>query len=121
MAGNERVELLGVVGGTTAVTADGVEQVIARIRTEQSGTAVVHHDLRDVSQGVVRRLRLDRMDHTTVLELAHGCVCCTLRENVLPLLRERGRLQRGYRANNHAELAECGDQPSVAPNRTPSR
>ena len=84
---------------------------------------MVHHDLRDVGQGVARRrLRLDRTDHTTVLELAHGCVCCTLRDDVLSLLPELGRLQRGYRAaNNHAELAECGDQPRVAPNRTPSR
>nr|WP_253673613.1 GTP-binding protein [Streptoalloteichus tenebrarius] len=77
------------------------------------GTAVVHHDLRRISQGVVRRrvrwgtppaggtrpsirgadpanvvphtgIPLDRWH---VLELAHGCVSCTLREDLLPLTR----------------------------------
>src|SRR5215813_11536236 len=59
------------------------------------GTALVRHDLRALGDGVVRRrveyrpldpaapLRTDE----TVLELAHGCVSCTLREDVLPLLR----------------------------------
>ncbi len=50
-------------------------------------TAVVHHDLRRVADGIVRRrLRTAGSDVTAVLELAHGCVSCTLREDVLPLL-----------------------------------
>ncbi|MDV6014611.1 cobalamin biosynthesis protein CobW [Haloechinothrix sp. LS1_15] len=50
-------------------------------------TAVIHHSLRDVDQGVVRRtLQLGSRDRLSVLELAHGCVSCTLREDLLTLL-----------------------------------
>jgi G3E family GTPase len=92
MAGNDRAELIVVAGGTTAAVAAGAERVVRQIRTERPGTAVVHHDLREIGQGVVhRRLRLGETDETTVLELAHGCVSCTLREDILPLLRELGR------------------------------
>jgi G3E family GTPase len=50
-------------------------------------TAVVHHDLRRVSDGILRRrLRTAGSDVTAVLEMAHGCVSCALREDVLPLL-----------------------------------
>lgn len=53
------------------------------------GTAVVGYCLREVTQGVVRRrLQLGRYDQLSVLELAHGCVSCTLREDLLPLLRK---------------------------------
>jgi G3E family GTPase len=66
--------------------------VIARVRAEQPGTVVLHHDLRDVGRGSVRRrLRTDDADVTTVVELAHGCVSCTLREDVLPVLRALAR------------------------------
>lgn len=112
MAGTGRAELLVVAGGTTRAGAEGVEQVIAGIRTPEPRmlrapynapsprhlsdvdptVAVVHHDLSEVRQGVVRRrLRRGDIDETTVLELAHGCVSCTLREDVLPLLRALGR------------------------------
>ncbi|MBB4683356.1 ribosome hibernation factor-recruiting GTPase MRF [Amycolatopsis jiangsuensis] len=57
------------------------------------GTAVVHHDLRHIGSGVVRRrLRLGNRDELTALELAHGCVNCTLREDLLPLLRRLARM-----------------------------
>lgn len=50
-------------------------------------TAVLHHDLAGVSEGViVQRWRLGGTDRVEVLELAHGCVSCTLRESVLPLV-----------------------------------
>lgn len=53
------------------------------------GTAVVHYNLRQVTEGVVRRrLRFGRRDQLSVLELAHGCVSCTLRQDLLPLLRK---------------------------------
>ncbi|MHA6628700.1 ribosome hibernation factor-recruiting GTPase MRF [Pseudonocardia sichuanensis] len=92
MAQDDRTRLIVVAGGTTAVAAEALEQVIARMRVEQPGTVVLHHDLREVGQGVVRRrLRTDGSDDTTVLELAHGCVSCTLREDVLPMLRALGR------------------------------
>ncbi|WP_245607082.1 ribosome hibernation factor-recruiting GTPase MRF [Pseudonocardia spinosispora] len=85
----------------SGVTAPGVGAVVDRLLTEP-GTAVLHHDLADVTSGVVRRrLRLSGKggpsgrivvsDATAVLELAHGCVSCTLREDVLPLIRELSR------------------------------
>lgn len=62
------------------------------LRAAGPGTAVVHHDLREIHSGVVRRrLRLGEHDELTVLELAHGCVSCTLREDLLPLLRRLAR------------------------------
>src|SRR5882757_11213331 len=93
---------LVLVGG---ITRGGVAEVVDLLLTEP-GTAVLHHDLTEVTAGVVRRrLRVSgwgpdltdsgtgsdggdlgggrgrpRTDHTAVLELAHGCVSCTLRE-----------------------------------------
>ncbi|MET8998314.1 GTP-binding protein [Amycolatopsis sp. NPDC004169] len=62
------------------------------LRVAEAGTAVVHHDLREIHSGVVRRrLQLGERDDLTVLELAHGCVSCTLREDLLPLLRRLAR------------------------------
>ncbi|MGA9869700.1 MAG: GTP-binding protein, partial [Rhodococcus sp. (in: high G+C Gram-positive bacteria)] len=54
------------------------------------GTVAVRHDLRQVYEGVVRRTlyTADAPPRETVLELAHGCVSCTLREDLLPLLRK---------------------------------
>ncbi|AOS61869.1 ribosome hibernation factor-recruiting GTPase MRF [Actinoalloteichus hymeniacidonis] len=53
------------------------------------GTAVVHHDLRQISSGVVlRTVKIGSRESSTTLELAHGCVSCTLREDLLPLLCE---------------------------------
>jgi G3E family GTPase len=101
---------LVLVGG---ITEDGVAEAVRRL-LRVPGTAVLHHDLTDVISGVVRRrLRVsgrglpgDRpgggelggpgvgvvvTDHTEVLELAHGCVSCTLREDVLPLVRALAR------------------------------
>lgn len=76
----------------TGLPADDVERVIGRILELDPCVAVLHHDLRDLPDGVVhRRLRhLDR-DERTVLDLAHGCVSCTLREDLLPGLRALGR------------------------------
>lgn len=98
MAVEQRPRLLVLAGGTTPTAAAGVERVIGHLRRERAGTAVVHHDLREVGSGVVhRRLRFGRTDDAEVLELAHGCVSCTLREDVLPLLvglaRKRGVTQ----------------------------
>jgi G3E family GTPase len=89
---------LVLVGG---VAGDGVTEAVGRLLLEP-GTAVLHHDLTEVASGVVRRrLRVSgrgprgvgtvTTDHTEVLELAHGCVSCTLREDVLPLIRALAR------------------------------
>src|SRR5882672_1598967 len=94
----------------SGITEDGVAEAVRRL-LRVPGTAVLHHDLTDVTSGVVRRrLRVsggglpgDRAmgggpgfgavttDHTEMLELAHGCVSCTLREDVLPLVRALAR------------------------------
>jgi len=79
-----RPELLLLCG----LHAPGTEAVIARIRTLDPDVAVLHHDLRDIGSGRVhRRLRHGDRDERTVLELAHGCLSCTLREDLLPQLR----------------------------------
>ncbi|WP_042940097.1 ribosome hibernation factor-recruiting GTPase MRF [Rhodococcus sp. AW25M09] len=53
------------------------------------GTVAVRHDLGRVTEGVVRRTLYvsGESPRETILELAHGCVSCTLREDLLPLLR----------------------------------
>ncbi|HEX6339883.1 ribosome hibernation factor-recruiting GTPase MRF [Umezawaea sp.] len=51
------------------------------------GSVLVRHDLRDLADGVVRRWVDGEL---TVLELAHGCVSCTLRLDLLPLLDRLG-------------------------------
>ncbi|MFB9904586.1 ribosome hibernation factor-recruiting GTPase MRF [Allokutzneria oryzae] len=69
----------------SGLAADAVAEV-ARHAAVDPATAVVHHDLREVVQGVVRRtLTHGAFQATEVLELAHGCVSCTLREDLLPL------------------------------------
>ncbi len=60
------------------------------------GTVVVHHDVRDLTAGVVLRTVTERGPHgpvvtREVLELAHGCLSCTLRLDLLPLLRTLAR------------------------------
>jgi len=58
-------------------------------RLRDAVTAVVDYDLRRVASGVVHRLlRHGPREALTTLELAHGCVSCTVREDLLPLLRQ---------------------------------
>jgi G3E family GTPase len=79
----DRPELLVLTG----LHAPGTEAVITRIRALDADVAVLHHDLRDVGSGRVhRRLRHGERDERTELELAHGCLSCTLREDLLPQL-----------------------------------
>jgi G3E family GTPase len=62
---------------------------------DQPGTAVVRHNLREITSGIVRRrIQLNGRGQLTVLELAHGCVSCTLREDLLPLLCASSRTCR---------------------------
>ncbi|MCI2421297.1 GTP-binding protein [Saccharopolyspora sp. K220] len=82
---NQRTPLIMVAGIRAEQVAAAAE---AARREDPAGTALVHHDLREVAHGVVRRLvRHGDAERTAVLELAHGCVSCTLREDMLPLLR----------------------------------
>ncbi|HEX8866747.1 MAG TPA: GTP-binding protein, partial [Lentzea sp.] len=48
-------------------------------------SVLVRHDLSGLGDGVVRRWVDGRL---TVLELAHGCVSCTLRLDLVPLLEQ---------------------------------
>ncbi|MEC3980881.1 ribosome hibernation factor-recruiting GTPase MRF [Amycolatopsis sp. H20-H5] len=88
MTENPRVPLVLVSG-----LAPGPNSTLADLlRQDGPGTAVVHHDLRQITSGVVRRrVQFGKRDQLTALELAHGCVSCTLREDLLPLLRRLAR------------------------------
>ncbi|MFD0485998.1 ribosome hibernation factor-recruiting GTPase MRF [Saccharopolyspora spinosporotrichia] len=82
---DRRVPLVVVSGIHEEQVARAAEAVRAR---DAARTVVVQHDLREISQGVVRRhVRHGDHEQLAVLELVHGCVSCTLREDFLPLLR----------------------------------
>ncbi|MGW0180838.1 ribosome hibernation factor-recruiting GTPase MRF [Nocardia sp. NPDC003345] len=67
---------------------DGTVGLIAGALGAAAGTVVIRHDLTDLHQGVVRRtVHAGGTVTRTVHELAHGCVSCTLRADLLPLLR----------------------------------
>lgn len=91
---DDRTPIILVTGLDPAAvtrTADALEAV------EGSGTMQIHHDLTHVADGrVTRRMSwLDqdgsRRERLVGIELAHGCVSCTLREDLLPLLRRLHR------------------------------
>ncbi|TFV47823.1 GTP-binding protein [Blastococcus sp. TF02A_35] len=69
---------------------------VSRDLLDRPGTVVVHHDVGQLGQGVVVRTVARRsaglvVEDRTAVELAHGCLSCTLRLDLLPLLRELGR------------------------------
>ena len=80
---------LGVDVRTPLVLVAGlVTDAVAEQVWRTTGDAVlVHHDLSRIADGVVRRrVRRGEREQFELLELAHGCVSCTLREDLLPLL-----------------------------------
>lgn len=75
-----------LLAGFSGPAMTGVEHIAATLSAD-AGTVVVHHDLAELREGVVRRtVRTAGTVTTTVLELAHGCVSCTLRADLLPML-----------------------------------
>ncbi|MFF4122418.1 CobW family GTP-binding protein [Microbispora rosea] len=63
-------------------------RVVDRLLRDHPASLAVHHDLREVTAGRVERVVRDA---STVLDLAdvrlaHGCVTCTVREDLLPQL-----------------------------------
>ncbi|WP_433563291.1 ribosome hibernation factor-recruiting GTPase MRF [Nocardia sp. CA-151230] len=99
-----------VLAGLPGRAADGVERS-ARLLGAAPGTVVVRHDLSELHHGVVRRIvRHDGREQVTVLELAHGCVSCTLRADLLPylcLLADRDSVRRIVLALDPAFEAEA--------------
>ncbi|GAB08167.1 hypothetical protein GOARA_004_00070 [Gordonia araii NBRC 100433] len=79
----------------TGLDADAVARSAGALLVP--GTTVVHHDLTELDLGRVRRtLRTVDDDgqeraHQSVLLLEHGCISCTLRNDLLPLLRQLHR------------------------------
>ncbi|MBE9373959.1 GTP-binding protein [Saccharopolyspora sp. HNM0983] len=68
------------------------DQTAATAETVRAGapgtTALLHHDLHRVGDGFLdKRVRHRDRDIDSTVELVHGCVSCTLREDLLPELR----------------------------------
>ncbi|WAC58190.1 ribosome hibernation factor-recruiting GTPase MRF [Gordonia sp. SL306] len=92
---DHRMPIVLVTGLDSAAVARVGEALVGT--DVASGTVLVHHDLGRVGEGrVARRMAwVDaggcRHDRDAEIELAHGCVSCTLREDLLPLLRRLHR------------------------------
>lgn len=83
--------------GPTALTvvcgADRTATAAVAAALREPFGVLVTHDMRALGEGVVHRRVVEHDgEHDAVLELAHACVSCTLREDLLPLLV---RLARG--------------------------
>ncbi|WP_040869873.1 ribosome hibernation factor-recruiting GTPase MRF [Nocardia exalbida] len=77
-----------VLAGFAGLAATGVDRAAA-VLGMAPGTIVVRHDLTQLREGIVHRtVRTATRETSAVLELAHGCVSCTLRMDLLPLLRK---------------------------------
>ena len=75
-----------IVAGWSGATEATVKSLV------DDGTVVVAHDLDRVHDGIVRRtVTTKTSQRSSILELAHGCVTCTLREDLLPMLRKLSR------------------------------
>ena len=77
------IPLVLVSGVHRSLTARAAADLMA------PGSVWVHHDVTRLDQGVVVRTTqaFGHPARTQALELAHGCVSCTLRFDLLPLLR----------------------------------
>jgi len=71
---------------TVVVMVAGVAEhpVAEEVWRAIEGSVLVRHDLSRIAEGVVDRWVDGRV---TRVDLAHGCVSCTLREDLIPLLR----------------------------------
>ncbi|MFI9510410.1 ribosome hibernation factor-recruiting GTPase MRF [Nocardia sp. NPDC052566] len=75
-----------LITGSAGRAAAGVDRA-AMALLSAPGTVVVRHELSALREGIVHRtVRMFEQETATVLELAHGCVSCTLRQDLLPLL-----------------------------------
>ena len=77
---------------------------------DRPGTVVMHHDVSRLGEGVVLRTEQERtgsgvVERSTAVELAHGCLSCTLRLDLLPLLRSLARRDDVSRVVLHLDPA----------------
>ncbi|MDD7940406.1 GTP-binding protein [Actinomycetospora lutea] len=99
-------------GLTLVCGADRAAAAAVAAAVRPAGGVLVAHDLRGLGEGVVhRRVVDDEGAADTVLELAHGCVACTLREDLLPLLL---RLAREPAVRHVVLLLDPGMEPDAA-------
>lgn len=72
------------------VAGQGDTDGVVNALLEQDGTLVVRHrfDGQVVKRSVIRYASHDRVALESVLELCHGCVSCTIRNDLLKLLRQ---------------------------------
>ncbi|TMR36668.1 CobW family GTP-binding protein [Actinomadura geliboluensis] len=66
---------------------------VDRLLREHPGAVAVHHDLREIAGGLVVRTvrRAGAVLERAVVRLEHGCVTCTVRQDLIPqLLRHAG-------------------------------
>src|ERR1043165_6999433 len=60
-----------------------------RLMRAEAGSVPLHPDLRGIAECfVVRRQKYGHREDVAFLQLEHGCVSCTLREDLLPLVTE---------------------------------
>jgi G3E family GTPase len=75
-----------VIAGSSGRATAGVDSAAEALRAAL-GTVTIRHDLSELREGIVHRtVRTGEQQTSAVLELAHGCVSCTLRMDLLPLL-----------------------------------
>ncbi|MFC0039892.1 GTP-binding protein [Actinomadura rayongensis] len=69
------------------------EAVVDRLLRERPGSLAVHHDLRAITGGNAVRVVRDAAGarDRAVVRLVHGCVTCTVREDLVPVLRSHAR------------------------------
>ncbi|MEU6750014.1 GTP-binding protein [Spirillospora sp. NPDC046719] len=80
------VLVAGLHGTARAATVD-------RLLREHPGAVAIHHDLRDITGGLVVRTVRDAgtVRERAVIRLEHGCVSCTVRQDLIPeVLRYAG-------------------------------
>ncbi|WP_037335275.1 ribosome hibernation factor-recruiting GTPase MRF [Saccharomonospora piscinae] len=115
MIDQHRVPLV-LIGG---LPAHGTRHLADRF-ADDPNTAVVYHDLRDVADGVVHRtVRVHGTADTAIVRLDHGCVSCTLRHDLLPLLRRLARTAGVDRLVCHLDRALEPDRVCWELHRTP--
>ncbi|KAB8194643.1 hypothetical protein FH608_015780 [Nonomuraea phyllanthi] len=84
MGGSLPTPVVLVAGLHAAARTTAVDRLLA----EHPGSLAIHHDLSHVTHGRVRRTVRDTTGvlDTAEVRLAHGCVTCTVREDLLPRL-----------------------------------